>query len=137
MQLGKNYKNLELRQRLLEGAYLAGLVQMNSGSGISAAISYPLSVYYNVPHGICGGIFIPYIIKFNTKNGFRKHDKIKPDFHHYITDLFEKVGVPKNLSNFGIYKTDINNLIEIMQTQQPAFDQNPIPFNVNSDFKFN
>ena len=48
----KNKGNLQIRQSLLEGAFLAGVVQMNSGSGVSAAISYPLSVYHKVPHGI-------------------------------------------------------------------------------------
>ena len=49
--------NANKRLGMLEGSFLAGIVQMNSGSGIAAAISYPLSVYYGVPHGIGGGIF--------------------------------------------------------------------------------
>ena len=47
--------NLDRRLDLLLGAFLGGIVQMNSGSGVAAAISYPLSVYYKVPHGIGGG----------------------------------------------------------------------------------
>ena len=63
--------NIDLNSglELLKGAHLGGIIQMNSGSGIAAAISYPLSVYFKVPHGIGGGIFLLGIMKFNIENG--------------------------------------------------------------------
>ena len=29
-----------------------------------------IEIFYKVPHGIGGGIFLPYIIKYNINNGF-------------------------------------------------------------------
>ena len=52
---------------LFYASFIAGIAQMNAGSGPAACISYPLSVYYRVPHGIGGGIFIIDIVKFNLK----------------------------------------------------------------------
>ena len=130
----KNKEDLEIRQSLLEGAYLAGIVQMNSGSGISAAISYPLSVYYKVPHGIGGGMFLPHIMSFNFARGFKKQENIIKNFHVYLKDLFIDMGVSEKLSIFGIYKKDKSFLMKIMTTQQPAFDQNPIHFSTENDF---
>ena len=49
--------------------------------------------------------------------------------------IFDKLGVPKKLHRFGIYKDDFNKLNKIMKSQQAAFDQNPIKFTVEKDFK--
>lgn len=139
--------NIDLNSglELLKGAHLGGIIQMNSGSGIAAAISYPLSVYFKVPHGIGGGIFLLGIMKFNIENGIDKYDKLIPyldkknvknslDLLKYLQELFDKIGVPKNLSEYGIYKKNKNKLCEIMNTQQIAFDQNPVKFSVVDNF---
>ena len=46
------------------GAFLSAVALMKSGTGPAAAMSYPTGVHYKVPHGIGGGIFLPYIIRF-------------------------------------------------------------------------
>ena len=135
-------KDLEIRQQLLEGAYLAGIVQMNSGSGIAAAISYPLSVYHNVPHGIGGGIFLPHVLEFNLKNQLKKINELSKSLNYTtpenmvfnIKEMFLINGVPQNLSRFGLYRNNKNHIVEIMKTQQLAFDQNPILFRVEEEF---
>jgi len=126
-------------------AHLGGIIQMNSGSGIAAALSYPLSVYFNVPHGIGGGIFLLGVMKFNIKNGYKKYDnlikyvnkknKIKnsKELIIYLEVIFKKIGVPSNLNNWGIRSEDLSKLKSIMSTQQIAFDQNPISFKLKKD----
>ena len=68
--LNNEVGNAEKRLNLLKGAYLAGIVQMNAGGGISSAISYPLSVYYKVPHGIGGGIMLLEMARYNIEKGY-------------------------------------------------------------------
>ena len=137
--------NEEIGLNLLKGAYLAGIVQMNSGSGIAAAISYPLSVYYGVPHGIGGGIFLLDIAKFNINNGYDKYinltkyvknSSIKSslDLINHMQLVFDKLGVPKELSQFGIFNSDKERICNVMMTQQKAFDQNPIKFSCDLNF---
>jgi alcohol dehydrogenase class IV len=133
------------RLKMLQGSFLAGIVQMNSGSGIAAAISYPLSVYYGVPHGIGGGMFTLGVAKWNCNNGFDKYKnlinhlnsdlKTSLDVIEYIQKKFDSLGVPKKLTKFGISKKNLDHLIKIMGTQQLAFDQNPIKFSVENDFQ--
>ncbi len=142
LDLNSDKPSLDHRLNLLKGAYLAGVVQMNSGSGVAAAISYPLSVYYKVPHGIGGGIFVLGIAKFNEQKGFEKYknlyrlieDPFADDFLSHMEILFSKLDVPCDLSAFGITKNDKNKLCEVMKTQQLAFDQNPFKFSVEQDF---
>lgn len=137
-------QNLDKRLDLLIGAFYGGIVQMNSGSGVAAALSYPLSVYYKVPHGIGGGMFAVDIIRFNIDAGFTKYAELAPllgvgevgasdqnnalAVYDFLQKLWEKLEVPTKLNAFGIGADRFQHVQEIMQTQQPAFDQNPVPF---------
>ena len=47
---------------------------------------------------------------------------------------FAEIGVPTNLSKYGIFLHDLDHIVGIMATQQAAFDQNPIHFSVDKDF---
>ena len=91
---------------------------MNSGSGVAAALSYPLSVYYKVPHGIGGGMFAVDMIRFNIDAGFLKYAELAPllgvndvhasdkdnarAVHHFLQTLWTELEVPAKLEVFGI-----------------------------------
>ena len=137
--------NLNKRLNLFYASFIAGIAQMNAGSGPAACISYPLSVYYRVPHGIGGGIFIIDIVKFNLKKGINKYLnltnsntkiklKTKKKFIGFLENKFKKLGVPKNLKKFNIEKKDKVDLINRMQVMKKGFEQNPVKFTINQDF---
>ena len=137
--------DINKRLNLLKGAFLAGIVQMNAGGGISSAISYPLSVYYKVPHGIAGGIMLLEMARFNINRGYKKYKNLckyyelesistAEDLISNMQLIFDKLGVPRKLSQFNIFKTDKDLLVSRMQTQQIGFDQNPLPFSSKADF---
>lgn len=132
------WDNEENWKALMLGAHIGGIVQMNSGSGIAAAISYPLGVYHKIPHGICGGIFAPGIMAFNQSQGITKYKKLDficdGKFVDRTIERFQALGVPTNLSEYKLFTKDLDHLVQIMCTQQAAFDQNPVDFNVTSDF---
>ena len=65
-----NLSNIQLRERVMYGAFLSAVGLINSGTGPAAAMSYPLGVHYGVPHGIGGGIFLPHVIDHNINEGF-------------------------------------------------------------------
>jgi alcohol dehydrogenase len=138
-------QNLDKRLDLLLGAFLGGQIQMNSGSGVAAAISYPLSVYYKVPHGIGGGIFAVEMVRFNIEHGFHEYAQLAPligiapggsdrdqslKVLEHLRGLWKLLGVPTNLRDWGIGPDKLDHVLEIMKTQQPGFDQNPVPFTV-------
>ena len=50
--------------------------------------------------------------------------------HAHLQGLWELLEVPKKLSAFGIGADRRAHVLEIMKTQQPGFDQNPVPFKV-------
>ena len=145
LDLNSAVPNMEKRLNLLKGAYLAGLAQMNAGGGLSSSTSYPLSVYYKIPHGIAGAIFLLDYCKFNVANGVDKYQyllkglhytpkKTSKDFLDILENIVNELEVPKNLSSFGLYKKDKKSIEEIMQTQQLGFDQNPVNFSAKDEF---
>jgi alcohol dehydrogenase class IV len=145
-----NPKNIEIRANLQLGAYLAGISLMNSGSGPAGALSYPPGVYFKVPHGLAGGVFLPHIIEHNIKNGYdyselynlientdksinsKEKNKL---FSKKLFELCKKLGVPSTLRVFGVNEANIGVLLKETEHLDKAFAQNPVPFSVEDGKK--
>jgi alcohol dehydrogenase class IV len=140
--------NIEMRQQMLYGSYMAGIGLFNSGSGISGAFSYPIGVHYKVPHGIGGAIFLASVVEYNVAKGYTEYaelvDLVEPGFggsdsdksQHFIgmiRDVCQHVGVPDDLSQWGLSLGDLDTVHELLIPLQGAFDQNPIPFYAETD----
>lgn len=141
-------QNLEKRQQLLLGSYLAGIALFNSGSGISGALSYPIGVHFKVPHGIGGGIFLASVVEYNVARGYAGYAELldlvelcsglnsdgkSRRFAELLRELSLKLGVPVYLDHWGITKENVAEVARLMCPLQAAFDQNPIPFLAESD----
>ena len=133
------------REEMLLGSYLAAIAMMNAGGGPSGGISYPLGVHFKVPHGIAGGIFLPYVFEHNIRNGCDGYldiynlfydadhsldDKNKlHDFVKKIQMLYREIDAPEKLTCFGVSKTDIDFLVEQITTQMKGnLERNPVDF---------
>jgi alcohol dehydrogenase class IV len=142
--------NLEKRQLLLHGSYIAAIGLFNSGSGISGGFSYPLGVYYGIPHGIGGAIFLASVIDYNVEKGYRGYselydiieynpalndDEKNIKFAKAIKELAVKLKVPEDLSQWGINKGNVDKVYPLLAVLQGAFDQNPIAFSADIDAK--
>lgn len=135
--------DIEVRANLSFGSYLAGISLMNSGSGPAGALSYLIGPFHNVPHGIAGSIFLPYIVKHNVEHGYDYSElydliegmdksiskKMKSKmFSEKIFETWKKIGIPDSLTTFGINKKNIDVLLKEVKKFEAAFAQNPIPF---------
>lgn len=140
--------DLDAKQAILMGAYLAAAGLFNSGSGISGALSYPLGVHYKVPHGIGGGIFIASVVEYNVARGWFDYaellDLVEPHegwsdeqkakrFAEAMRELSDTLGVPKTLCQWGVTKDNVEAVAELMVPLQGAFNQNPIEFKAETD----
>ncbi len=142
--------NKEKRQDLLLGSYLAAIGLFNSGSGIAGALSYPLGVFYGVPHGIGGGIFIASVLEYNVSKGYTGYTELfdlvqsgldlsdeqkNQQFARMIRVLSENLGVPRYLTQWGITRSRLDEVANLMRVLQGAFDQNPVPFSADQNAK--
>jgi alcohol dehydrogenase len=149
--LVKDYpKDCEIREKIQYGAYLAGISLINSGSGPSGALSYPLGVHFKVPHGIAGAVFIPHIIRHNVQAGYdysELYDLINgvdrslskasknEQFAEKVFLLCKKLDVPEKLSGFGVNASTVHLFLADIDALERAFAQNPVPFTVEEGKK--
>jgi alcohol dehydrogenase class IV len=138
-QLINDLENIDFRQEVMYGAFLSGIALMHSGTGPAAAMSYPLGVHYKVPHGLGGGIFLPYVIEHNISHGYVDYvglyeqiegDKINTaqDFLARLFNLWDQLNIPKDLYFCGLQKSSVDSFIRETMELKGALDQNPVPF---------
>lgn len=140
--------NIELREKVMYGAFLSAIALMNSGTGPAAALSYPLGVHFGVPHGIGGGIFLPYVIQHNIDNGFFDYAELYQAgeninskesgaklFIEKIRDTWKRLQVSQNLGDFGMDTSDIALFVSDTMALKAALDQNPLPFYLGHESK--
>ena len=60
-----NPENLQARENMLLGSYLAGLALAQAGVGAVHAMAYPLGALYDIPHGEANAILLPYVLEYN------------------------------------------------------------------------
>lgn len=61
--------DLTARKNIQLGACLAGYAIYNSNTGACHALSYPLGIYHNVPHGVAVALLLPEVIGINIEKG--------------------------------------------------------------------
>ncbi len=129
---------------LLVGSGCAGIALMNSGGGPSGALSYPLGVYFNVPHGLAGSVFLPAVIKFNVEKGYTAYSELydlvfdnisisamekSMLFATEIETISRELAIPTNLKGFGVTsQDDLRLIIDNSMQLEAAFHQNPVKF---------
>ncbi len=136
--------NVELRSKLLLGSYYAGIALMNSGAGPAGAMSYPLGVHFDVPHGLAGAVFLPQVIRLNVEMGCLAYaplyeliegaeqtlNEVEKNrrFAEAVNELCQRLSIPVSLKDFGVSQKDISFLLEESFWLKAAIEQNPIPF---------
>jgi acetaldehyde dehydrogenase/alcohol dehydrogenase len=57
---------LEAREAVHHGATIAGLAFSNSFLGIDHSLSHKIGANFHLPHGLCCGIVLPHVIRYNA-----------------------------------------------------------------------
>lgn len=137
----KNPEDMNASSKVMLGALLSGIALMNSGAGPATAMSYPLSVYYKVPHGLGGGIFLPQVIKYNISQGCECYSEFlkfscqagnrtaqAKRFIGMIDKFWDELNVPKDLRVLGVNKSDLPLFVNDILELKGALEQNPFSF---------
>lgn len=112
--------DLLVRRQMLEGSMLAGLAISNARTTAAHAISYPMTVFYRVPHGIACGMVLPQLIRYNS--GAMNPDKEKVlldnlgfrtmnELADAVECLKEKLQLPVRLRDLGIRQGDLSTIV--------------------------
>ncbi len=118
-----NGYNMESREKMIYAQFLAGMAFNNAGLGLVHAMSHQLGGFYNLPHGLCNAILLPYVLKFNTIACAGKLVKIANALGEKTEGLWEMeaaglasysikrmgrdVGIPSGLRELGVKEDDL------------------------------
>ena len=134
----------EAREMMAYAQYAAGLAFSNAGLGMVHAMAHSLGGFYNLPHGICNAVLLPYVMEYNGKNlevqkRFKKiHEALdinnRKAYAAYgammesiraIKSLSEKVGIPQKLMDLKVREEDIEQLAELA-LRDTCMPSNPV-----------
>lgn len=136
--------DVEGRNMMAYAEYTAGMAFSNGGLGMVHAMAHSLGGFYNLPHGVCNSILLPYVMEFNGKSaevqkrfkliaealGIPGNQQMSPERAtkaciDAIQNLCRQVEIPKSFKEFHVKKEDFAALanLALADTCMPA---NPI-----------
>jgi len=139
----KDGNDIEAREQMSYACFLNGIAFSNAGLGNVHAMAHQLGGLYDLPHGVCNAMLLPFVEEENAKavpDKFRpiakiigmdvtkKTDEECVDFViSKIKALSEEVGIPKSLKEVGVDNPDFDKLAEFAMNDACA-GANPVFF---------
>ncbi|MTD37408.1 lactaldehyde reductase [Erwinia sp. CPCC 100877] len=121
-------RNLEAREMMAYGQYLAGMAFNSAGLGLVHAMAHQPGATHNLPHGVCNAILLPVVENFNRPQASTRFARIAQAMGIYtqgmdneqasqavidsIRVLSEKVGIPAGFRELGISEADIEGWLD-------------------------
>lgn len=121
-------QNLEAREMMAFGQYLAGMAFNSAGLGLVHALAHQPGATHNLPHGVCNAILLPVIEAFNRPQAVARFAKIAVAMGvntqgmsedqaslkaiEAIRALSTRVGIPSGFSELGVKSSDIEGWLD-------------------------
>lgn len=138
--LGTPSRQQQALEGIAEGAFKAVLSLMHSEQGLAGGASYPLGVFYDVPHGIGGGRLLPHAITYNESKQTGIWDDLANHLGNFESeDLTAGVYLAKRLLSFmeefevpslrqWLKGADLDLLASETYNFRGVMEQNPVVF---------
>ncbi|MBU5438703.1 iron-containing alcohol dehydrogenase [Tissierella sp. MSJ-40] len=118
--------NVEARGDMHIAQCLAGMAFSNALLGITHSLAHKIGAQYNIPHGCCNAILLPYVIEFNSKVSLSRYaglacmlglpGKTEKQLTHSliesIVDLNIKLNIPLTLKDAGVEKDTFKSTLD-------------------------
>lgn len=110
---------IEFREKMALASLFSGIAISIAKTTIVHSVSYPLTVHFDVPHGLACALTLPSFIRYNSKViRDRIYDiaqrigvKTIDDFIREVEELISSLGVPRRLSGVGVQRRDIEVIV--------------------------
>ncbi len=125
-----NNPGIQIREKLLWAAHLAGKAINITRTTGPHALSYYLTANFNVPHGQAVALFLPVFFLYNEEN--EELNKLlsvsnKENAFYYIRNLIKGIGLVTTFSELNIKIDEIwEDLVN--EVNEERFKNNPAPF---------
>ncbi|MEK3905094.1 iron-containing alcohol dehydrogenase [Paenibacillus sp. FSL R7-0179] len=120
--------DIEAREQMVYAIFLGGLAFNNAGLGYVHAMAHQLGGVYDLPHGVCNAMLLPYVEEENAKHvpekfraiaraaGLQTEGRSDKECADYVIEaikaLSKEVGIPAKLSELGVAEVDLDLLAE-------------------------
>ncbi len=125
----KNMADIEAREKMHYAATMAGMAIGNSQVGIAHSLGHALGATFDVPHGKAVGVFLPYVVEYNSgETGDRYteiatainiHDKeggvirkLTGKIREFISELNEPLSIKKMEIDTLEFKSNLERLCD-------------------------
>lgn len=124
----KNGQDIEAREQMVYAIFLAGIAFSNAGLGNVHAMAHQLGGVYNLPHGVCNAMLLPYVEEENAKFvpekfvsiakvlDYNVEGKSAQECAAYVIEklkaLSKEVGIPATLGELGVNDVNFELLAE-------------------------
>jgi len=113
-------ENIEFRKNMTKASLLSGAAISHTETTIVHSVSYPITVYFNVPHGLACSLTLPYFMEYNSEgvperildiSKIMGAENISGGVRR-LKKLISDIGLETKLSQLGIKKEDIEIIIK-------------------------
>lgn len=120
--------DLEAREHMTYACFLGGIAFNNAGLGYVHAMAHQLGGVYDLPHGVCNAMLLPYVGELNAKHvpgkfrhiakaiGMDVKGRSDEECSDYVIEairqLSKEVGIPEKLSELGVKDPDVELLAD-------------------------
>ena len=118
----ENLESLEYRIEIAKASLFAGLAFSQTRTAAAHALSYPLTLFHDIPHGYACSLTLGAMFDFNLSKDSGDLRKVltmfrnyygtpESTFHECFSHFLECCNVPRTLGEFGVIPSDITNLV--------------------------
>jgi len=129
----KTPDDIEARAHMMSAAAM-GATAFQKGLGAIHAISHPIGALHHTHHGTTNAVVMQQVLTFNKSAIEQRMDRAAQylgieggyqGFYDFVGELNATLGIPKNLSDFGVVDPNIDR-IAAMALEDPSAGGNPI-----------
>lgn len=119
---------MKARSEMAYAQYLAGVAFNNASLGYVHAMAHQLGGFYNLPHGVCNAVLLPYVMKFNLIGNMTRFKEIAiamgvrgenlscsaaaEEGIAAVKRLGQRLGIPADLKVLGVRPEDFAVMAE-------------------------
>jgi len=134
VQAFRNGNNVQAREKMLLGSFLAGIAFANAGVTAVHAFAYPLGGMFHVAHGLANSLMLPTILRFNAGSCRERFERIgrvmaeggtADTVTARIEELQEVLQLPRNLAAIGIPADALEKMAQAVVQITRLLNNNP------------
>jgi len=118
--------DLPARENMAYAQFLAGMAFNNASLGYVHAMAHQLGGFYDLPHGVCNAVLLPFVQEYNARVASHRLKEIAAAMHIDVANMSDEegakacisairqlardVGIPAGLRELKVREEDFNTL---------------------------